>query len=168
MTIQGIMIISHENWNIYKWFNGHISELKIEWITLPSNVNSNSIFPTSSIMIDLIINLYETNISLRVSFLLPLELCWGNGAKVVLKSHLKNLQLPEILKGNTRVEAVWHPRGTDKRTDVWSRPSCIYTQIFSPKNNWFFPHKKILPKISLTFFTFILCNCAEATIFYKF
>ena len=22
---------------------------------------------------------------------------------------------------------------TDKRTDVWSRPSCIYTQIFSPK-----------------------------------
>ena len=60
----------------------------IEWITLPSNVNSNSIFPTSSIMIDLIINLYETNISLRVSFLLPLELCWNNGAKVGLKSHL--------------------------------------------------------------------------------
>ena len=22
---------------------------------------------------------------------------------------------------------------TDKRKDVWSRPSCIYTQIFSPK-----------------------------------
>ena len=22
---------------------------------------------------------------------------------------------------------------TDKRTDVWSRPSCIYTQTFSPK-----------------------------------
>ena len=21
---------------------------------------------------------------------------------------------------------------TDKRTDVWSRPSCIYTQIFPP------------------------------------
>ena len=98
-------------------------------------MNSNSIFPTSSIMIDLIINLYETNISLRVSFLLPLELCWENGAKVVLKSHLKNLQLPEILKGNTRVEAVWHPRGTDKRTNVWFRPSCIYTQIFSPIKN---------------------------------
>ena len=31
---------------------------------------------------------------------------------------------------------------TDKRTDVWSWPSCIYTQIFSPKKNWFFPHKK--------------------------
>ena len=113
MKIQGIMIISHENWNIYKWFNGHISDLKIEWITLPSNVNSNSIFPTSSIMIDLIINLYETNISLRVSFLLPFQLCWQNGAKVVLKSHLKNLQLLEILKGNTRVEAVWRPRGKE-------------------------------------------------------
>ena len=28
---------------------------------------------------------------------------------------------------------------TDKRTDVWSRPSCIYTQISSPKKSWFFP-----------------------------
>ena len=28
------------------------------------------------------------------------------------------------------------PLPTDKRTDVWSRPSCIYTQIFSPKM-WF-------------------------------
>ena len=27
---------------------------------------------------------------------------------------------------------------TDKRTDVWSQPSCIYTQIFSPKKNVFF------------------------------
>ena len=26
---------------------------------------------------------------------------------------------------------------TDKRTDVWSRPSCIYTQIFSPKKMFF-------------------------------
>ena len=90
-------------------------------------------------MIDLIINLYETNISLRVSFLLPLELCWENGAKVVLKSHLKNLQLPEILKGNTRVEAVWHPRGTNKRTDVGSRPSCTpsprVTRILVPEKN---------------------------------
>jgi hypothetical protein len=34
---------------------------------------------------------------------------------------------------------------TDKRPDVWSRPSCIYTQIFSPKKNWFFPHKKYFP-----------------------
>ena len=25
---------------------------------------------------------------------------------------------------------------TDKRTDVWFRPSCIYTQIFSPKNGF--------------------------------
>jgi hypothetical protein len=25
------------------------------------------------------------------------------------------------------------PERTDKRTDVWSWPSCIYTQIFSPK-----------------------------------
>ena len=45
------------------------------------------------------------------------------------------------------------PRGpsTDKRTDICSRPSCIYTQIFSPKKNWVFPHKKILSKIFLTF-----------------
>ena len=28
---------------------------------------------------------------------------------------------------------------TDKRTDVWSRPSCIYTQIFSPKKLVFPP-----------------------------
>ena len=27
---------------------------------------------------------------------------------------------------------------TDKRTDVWSRPSCIYTQIYSPKKKFFF------------------------------
>ena len=26
----------------------------------------------------------------------------------------------------------------DKRTDVWSRPSCIYTQIFSPKKKLLF------------------------------
>ena len=30
---------------------------------------------------------------------------------------------------------------TDKRTDVWSRPSCIYTQIFSPKKTGFSPIK---------------------------
>ena len=28
---------------------------------------------------------------------------------------------------------------TDKRTDVWSRPSCIYTQIFSPEKMIFSP-----------------------------
>ena len=35
-----------------------------------------------------------------------------------------------------------HPSTTDKRTDVWSRTSYIYTQIFSPRKNWFSPHKK--------------------------
>ena len=30
------------------------------------------------------------------------------------------------------------PVVTDKRTDVWSRPSCIYTQIFSPKKRLVF------------------------------
>ena len=39
---------------------------------------------------------------------------------------------------------------TDKRTDVWSRPSCIYTQIFSPKK-LVFPPIKILSKMFLTF-----------------
>ena len=37
---------------------------------------------------------------------------------------------------------ITQPLSTDKRTDVWSRPSCIYTQIFSPKKNWFFLYKK--------------------------
>ena len=41
---------------------------------------------------------------------------------------------------------------TDKRTDVWSRPSCIYTQIFSPKKDWFSTHKKYFPNF---FFTFV-------------
>ena len=33
------------------------------------------------------------------------------------------------------------PRSTDKRTDVWSRPSCLSTQIFSPKKTGFSPIK---------------------------
>ena len=28
---------------------------------------------------------------------------------------------------------------TDKRTDAWFRPSCIYTQIFSPRKKLVFP-----------------------------
>ena len=48
---------------------------------------------------------------------------------------------------------------TDKRTDVWSRPSCIYTQIFSPKKTGFPPMKNTfqiffdfcLPLFYLTF-----------------
>jgi hypothetical protein len=35
---------------------------------------------------------------------------------------------------------------TDKRTDVWSRASSIYTQIFSSENSWFSPHKRYFPK----------------------
>ena len=42
---------------------------------------------------------------------------------------------------------------TDKRTDVWSRPSCIYTQMFSPKKNWFFPHKKYFSIFFLLLFS---------------
>ena len=55
---------------------------------------------------------------------------------------------------------------TDKRTDVWSRPSCIYTQIFSPKKNWFFPHKIYFPKFVWLLFTFILCNFSVLTLKY--
>jgi hypothetical protein len=55
---------------------------------------------------------------------------------------------------------------TDKRTDVWSRPSCIYTQIFSPKKTWFFPHKKYFPKCFWLLFTFILCNFSVQTLKY--
>ena len=54
----------------------------------------------------------------------------------------------------------------DKRTDVWSRPSCIYTQIVSPKKNWFFSHKKYFPKIFWHVFTFILYNFSERTLKY--
>ena len=36
---------------------------------------------------------------------------------------------------------------TDKRTDVWSRPSCIYTQIFSPKKTGFSTIKNIFQNI---------------------
>ena len=32
---------------------------------------------------------------------------------------------------------------TDKRTDVWSRPLCIYTQILSPKKTGFSPIENI-------------------------
>ena len=39
-----------------------------------------------------------------------------------------------------------YPEGTDKRTDVWSRPSCIYTQNFSPEKNCLKPNKKYFPK----------------------
>ena len=55
---------------------------------------------------------------------------------------------------------------TDKRTDVWFRPSCIYTQIFSPKKNWFFPHKKCFPIFFWFLFTFILCNFLVRTLKY--
>jgi hypothetical protein len=35
---------------------------------------------------------------------------------------------------------------TDKRTDVWSRPSYIYTKIFSPKKNGFSPIENTFQK----------------------
>ena len=54
---------------------------------------------------------------------------------------------------------------TDKRTDVWSQPSCIYTQIFSPK--------KLVPPIKNTFQIFfdfclplVLCNFSVRTLQY--
>ena len=55
------------------------------------------------------------------------------------------LPLWSISKNNT----IWH---TDKRTDVWSQPSFIYTQIFNPKKTGFSPHKYI----SHNFFDFCL------------
>ena len=38
-----------------------------------------------------------------------------------------------------KLSGPWWLSATDKRTDVWSRPSCIYTQIFSPKKLVFPP-----------------------------
>ena len=64
-----------------------------------------------------------------------------------------------------KLNRIWALFITDKRTDVWSRPSCIYTQIFTPKKNWFFPHKKYFP-IFWLLFTFILCNFSVRTLKY--
>ncbi len=41
---------------------------------------------------------------------------------------------------------------TDKTTDVWSRPLCIYRGIISPKKNWFF-HFLGVKKKFLNFFS---------------
>ena len=43
---------------------------------------------------------------------------------------------------------------TDKRTDVQSRPLCIYTQVFSPQKTWFFPHISQFP-ISILIFVYL-------------
>ena len=61
----------------------------------------------------------------------------------------------------------WWATTTDKRTDVWSGPSCIYTQIFSPNKTWFFLHKKYFPSFFWILFTFILCNFSVQTFFKK-
>ena len=50
---------------------------------------------------------------------------------------------------------------TDKRTDVWSRPSCIYTQIFSPKK-WV--HVFGVKKKFKFFFKRVLCNFSVQTL----
>ena len=53
-------------------------------------------------------------------------------------------------------------QSTDKRTDVWSRPSVIYIQTFSRKKNWFF-------QFFLTF-DYLYCMqffCADPKIFSK-
>ena len=42
-------------------------------------------------------------------------------------------------------------RSTVKRTDVWSRPSCIYTQIFSTKKSGFSPIKNTFQFILFIF-----------------
>ena len=61
-------------------------------------------------------------------------------------------------------------RYTDKRTDVWSRPLCTYSGIFSPKKKLVFLKKKILPK-KTTFFFYLFSMqlfSADATMFSKF
>merc|ERR1712008_83004 len=57
-----------------------------------------------------------------------------------LMLHLPNLKL-----------LITHIGATDKRTDVWSRPLCTYSGIFSPKKTGF-SEKKILPKNKKNFF----------------
>ena len=52
----------------------------------------------------------------------------------------------------------------DKRTNVWSRPSCIYTQIFRPKKTGFSIIINTFQKTFDFFFTFILCNFSVRTL----
>ena len=52
---------------------------------------------------------------------------------------------------------------TDKRTDVWSRTSCIYTQILALKN-YLFPHKEYFHIFFWLLFTFILCKFSVQTL----
>ena len=53
---------------------------------------------------------------------------------------------------------------TDKRTDVWSRPSCIYTQIFSPTKNCYF-HLFGVKKIKTNkLVNKVLCNFSVGTL----
>ena len=56
---------------------------------------------------------------------------------------------------------------TDKRTDVWSRPSCIYTPIFSPPKNVFLLFRGQI--FVLIFDKKVLCNfqCGPYSVFFK-
>ena len=62
------------------------------------------------------------------------------------KIKLWSLFFCTIFLDGTGCQVIYHPClwekatlwGTDKKTDVWSRPSCIYTQIFSSKKTIFF------------------------------
>ena len=57
---------------------------------------------------------------------------------------------------------------TDKRTDVWSRPSCIYTQIFSPIKTGFSPIKNTLQFFFDFFYLYSMqLLSADHTIFSK-
>ena len=53
---------------------------------------------------------------------------------------------------------------TDKRTDVWFRPSCIYTQIFSPKNSVFFMFSGSKKIRNFFFIKRVLCNFSVRTL----
>ena len=50
---------------------------------------------------------------------------------------LVELQICKTLNVNNKNHRVQCMYFTDKRTDVWSQPTCIYTKIFSPKKTGF-------------------------------
>ena len=59
------------------------------------------------------------------------------------------------------VSSTYLIRTTDKRTDVWSQPSCIYTQIFSAKKTGFSHIKNTI------FFTFVYLYFMQLFSFFK-
>ena len=60
------------------------------------------------------------------------------GRKLPLHRSRKNRSFIIKIEYSRKYTRKRNTKYTDKRTDVWSRPSCIYTQVYSPKKPVFF------------------------------